>query len=183
MDVGSESTKRFDDAVVRFANSTSPLLVAKVAEEKRTNPTSPRSASQLLMLSISALIAKFITTDHSISVAEATAFDTFRTGNKLAPLVQAMGGLQGGKLYDGIYKIGTINFSFVSLQEIIAFYAFYVGEPGIVEWVTATKELASAICELDGKTPEEDRGLAEFYTELDKAVTSNSSGGQVAPSV
>lgn len=183
MEDDNKSTKRFDDAVVRFANSMSPLVVAKIAEEKRDNPTSPKSASHFLMLSISALIARFITTDGTISVAEATAFDAFRTGNKLAPLVQAMGGLQGGTLYDGIYKMGTINFSLASLQEVMPFLATYVGEPGIVEWVTSTKELASAICELDGRTPEEDRRLEEFYADLDKAVASNSSGGQTAPSV
>lgn len=183
MDTGSESTKRFNDAVTRFAKAYAPVAAAQIHFQKENDPSSTSSASDNIKTQVAGLIARFITSDSLISVEEATVLGDGYPSLNFTAIAQALGGIRGGKIYDAVENVGAALHFDSQLPLIIRILAAFVGESGIVEFVSATKQLASAICELDGITPEEDERLVQFYADLDAAVAGNSSSGPPINSV
>lgn len=163
--------ERFSAAVTRFAKAYAPFVALQLKHMEKAGETTNASAGDLLKMGVTSVVTRFAVADTAISAAEAKMIDTLLGSEGLATMVEAMGDLRGGQMFDAIAQMGGAERSDKSLAVAAQMLQVVAGAEATNEFVEAAKELAAATCALDGTSDAEHAALAEFGAALEQAAS------------
>lgn len=164
----SEIGARFSAAASRYVRANAPVAALIFQQAKQSDPSTSLTSAEVVKNSLNSIVHRFMTADGNVSVAEGLVIDAVMLGGGMAATAEALGGLKSGQIYDLLVKMGSnaeqIATTGVRVLSVLA------GKEAAEEFVAAAIELATATCDLDGRSHAEDEAVAAFEELLRAAV-------------